>query len=32
MLTLLEINEKQKILKGYNEMTHYIQGNNDTDQ
>lgn len=24
MLTLLEIKEKQKILKGYNEMTHTI--------
>ena len=32
MLILLEIKEKEKILKGYNEMTYYIPGNNDTDQ
>lgn len=32
MLILLEIKEKKKILKRYNEMTHYIQGNTDTDQ
>ena len=32
MLTLLETKEKQKTLKRHNEMTHYIQGNTDTDQ
>lgn len=32
MLIPLEIKEKEKILKGENEITHYIQGNNDKNE
>lgn len=32
MLILLKIKDKKKILKGDKEMTHYIQGNNNTNE